>query len=82
MILSGMKLEIFDESDECEPEEPLQKESHGNIQLEKQCFFFSKNKKFDILFAETPLEFAQWFEHLKKCIKSLKIKKKKKMNFP
>lgn len=69
-----MKLEVFDELDECEFEDPLQKEGKESNKLEKQCFFFSKNKKFDILFAETPFEFVQWFEHLKKC-KNIEYKK-------
>lgn len=61
--LKGVKLEVFDSTTEEES-----KEDEPN-ELEKQCFFVSRNKKYDILFATTKEIYDKWYEEFKKtCI--------------
>ena len=63
MNLKGVKLEVFDGSNEEEV-----KEEEPN-ELEKQCFFLSRNKKYDILFATSKEVYDKWFDEFKKtCI--------------
>lgn len=58
-----MKLEVFDSTtdEESKDEEPNE--------LEKQCFFISRNKKYDILFAATKETYDKWYDEFKRtCI--------------
>lgn len=71
--LQGLKLEVFDQVEEEEEEknEKIDKKhmDKDNEALERQCFFVSRNKKYDILFAQEKNDYQKWLEHLKKqCI--------------
>jgi len=58
-----VKLEVFDGSTDEE-----NKEEEPN-ELEKQCFFLSRNKKYDILFASSKDIYDKWLEEFKRtCI--------------
>lgn len=73
MLIQGIKLEVFDQA--CEDEEeksdkkPDLSSKDANSNLERQCFFLSKNKKYDILFAQTKEEYVAWLDLFKRlCI--------------
>ena len=71
MIIQGLKLEVFDQSFEDEEEKSDKKPDPAkeSENLERQCFFLSRNKKYDILFAQAKDEYQRWLDELKKlCI--------------
>ena len=61
MNLKGVKLEVFDSSEE------ESKEEEPN-ELEKQCFFISRNKKYDILFASSKELYDKWLDEFKRTL--------------
>ena len=72
MILQGLKMEVFDQNFE-EEEEKIEKMPNDLTKegdnLEKQCFFLSRNKKYDILFSQLKEDYQKWLTELKKlCI--------------
>lgn len=67
LLLQGVKMEVFDQNFEDAEEE--KNNVKDGTSLERQCFFLSRNKKYDILFSQDRDDYLKWLEELKKqCI--------------